>query len=391
MKKKYMFAGIAFVLGIIVLFSILRPILQKRYDEKMENLIGAPEYKGLVSGLQMEGVCNQLVTVFFSEEFFLCEYEEQVAIIGEIATYISDAYNGVKNYIGGGKLESKITFHIADGEDAYVWDFEDDRVLKSDFVYTLEQSLRDKIAVRIVPTFYEKDCLDYITEVATLERILALDDDANCRAELIYCVAMQKYKLGSDKEAMTLLRRIRDYKDSGVVLLELENKHRVDGTWWGSIYLSGITTYSHMWIIDGNDCYNIYSNQSAKNDHTKYYCVFEDNRLYLFYGESMANDLSSAWRVMEYKDGNLIYTTKILSDNHQMILEKQSDATTLPETTKIKDPAIGMTAEEVRNSTWGEPREINRDTYSWGVFEQWVYGVGRYIYLEDGIVTSISD
>lgn len=55
------------------------------------------------------------------------------------------------------------------------------------------------------------------------------------------------------------------------------------------------------------------------------------------------------------------------------------------------DPSIGMTADQVRNSTWGSPKEINKSTYSWGTKEQWVYSDYRYIYLENGIVTSIHD
>lgn len=54
-------------------------------------------------------------------------------------------------------------------------------------------------------------------------------------------------------------------------------------------------------------------------------------------------------------------------------------------------PQIGMTADEVKKSTWGIPDEINKDTYSWGTREQWCYSGYRYIYLEDGIVTSISE
>lgn len=56
-----------------------------------------------------------------------------------------------------------------------------------------------------------------------------------------------------------------------------------------------------------------------------------------------------------------------------------------------KEPAIGMTAEQVEASTWGKPKDINKTTYSWGVKEQWVYPNYRYIYLEDGIVTAIQE
>ena len=54
-------------------------------------------------------------------------------------------------------------------------------------------------------------------------------------------------------------------------------------------------------------------------------------------------------------------------------------------------PAIGMTADEVRNSSWGEPKKINKTTYEWGTSEQWVYSLDRYVYLENGRVTAIQE
>ncbi len=51
--------------------------------------------------------------------------------------------------------------------------------------------------------------------------------------------------------------------------------------------------------------------------------------------------------------------------------------------------SIGMTAGEVMQSSWGRPERINRDTYSWGVREQWVYPRG-YLYFRDGVLESVS-
>lgn len=51
---------------------------------------------------------------------------------------------------------------------------------------------------------------------------------------------------------------------------------------------------------------------------------------------------------------------------------------------------IGMTAQMCRDA-WGEPSDINRTTGSWGVHEQWVYGLGSYLYFENGILTSIQN
>lgn len=53
--------------------------------------------------------------------------------------------------------------------------------------------------------------------------------------------------------------------------------------------------------------------------------------------------------------------------------------------------SIGMTAAQVRQSNWGGPQHINRTTGSHGVHEQWVYGGGNYIYLQNGRVTSIQN
>ena len=55
------------------------------------------------------------------------------------------------------------------------------------------------------------------------------------------------------------------------------------------------------------------------------------------------------------------------------------------------EPQIGMTAEEVKNSNWGEPKKINKTTFEWGVTEQWCYPNYKYIYLDDGIVTAIQE
>lgn len=54
-------------------------------------------------------------------------------------------------------------------------------------------------------------------------------------------------------------------------------------------------------------------------------------------------------------------------------------------------PAIGMTPDEVRNSYWGNPKEINKTTTAYGTSEQWVYSGYRYIYFDDGVVTAIQE
>jgi len=57
----------------------------------------------------------------------------------------------------------------------------------------------------------------------------------------------------------------------------------------------------------------------------------------------------------------------------------------------LMEPYIGMNSDEVRDSTWGEPKKVNKTTYTWGTTEQWCYSDYRYIYFENGVVIAISE
>ncbi|WP_219834778.1 hypothetical protein [Paenibacillus sp. R14(2021)] len=58
---------------------------------------------------------------------------------------------------------------------------------------------------------------------------------------------------------------------------------------------------------------------------------------------------------------------------------------------KYYDPEIGMTKDQVEKSRWGKPEDVNTTITKYGVHEQWVYYRDKYIYFEDGIVTSIQE
>mgnify|MGYP003600934830 CR=1 FL=1 len=51
---------------------------------------------------------------------------------------------------------------------------------------------------------------------------------------------------------------------------------------------------------------------------------------------------------------------------------------------------IGMSTDQVlHNSNWGKPDDINTTINSYGKFEQWIYGRGKYLYFTNGKLTSI--
>lgn len=52
--------------------------------------------------------------------------------------------------------------------------------------------------------------------------------------------------------------------------------------------------------------------------------------------------------------------------------------------------SIGMSQQDVLDSSWGRPRKVNRTTRSNGVSEQWVYD-GGYLYFDNGVLTTIQN
>jgi hypothetical protein len=50
---------------------------------------------------------------------------------------------------------------------------------------------------------------------------------------------------------------------------------------------------------------------------------------------------------------------------------------------------IGMTAKQVEATCWGKPEHVNRTQTAGVISDQYVYSNGRYVYLHNGIVTSI--
>lgn len=53
------------------------------------------------------------------------------------------------------------------------------------------------------------------------------------------------------------------------------------------------------------------------------------------------------------------------------------------------DPKIGMTTKEVTATCWGKPQQVNRTETSNVILDQFIYGNGRYVYLENGVVRSV--
>lgn len=81
-------------------------------------------------------------------------------------------------------------------------------------------------------------------------------------------------------------------------------------------------------------------------------------------------------------DGNFsIYEKEILLDLEKIFpIENYNEK---------DEPQIGMSKDEILNSVWGKPKYKNITETENIILEQWVYSSSRYIFFENGIVTSI--
>jgi hypothetical protein len=57
---------------------------------------------------------------------------------------------------------------------------------------------------------------------------------------------------------------------------------------------------------------------------------------------------------------------------------------------KKGDPKLGMNSKQVTATCWGPPAYVNTKIRATGKYEQYVYGDNKFVYLRDGIVTSVS-
>lgn len=145
-------------------------------------------------------------------------------------------------------------------------------------------------------------------------------------------------------------------------------------------------------IIDGEYITTYYDNGTHIKRNIR--AVLFNNEICLLsdYKNSMGavytvRDGELYWHLVDIDDSGKIslYTSKYETETYSHLTRISYS------TEQLKAPTIGMTADEVRQSTWGEPTKINKTTTAYGVREQWVYSSSRYIYIDDGVVTAIQE
>lgn len=152
----------------------------------------------------------------------------------------------------------------------------------------------------------------------------------------------------------------------------------------GEIYgKGGFVASNLLWKPDGSDEFDIYV--TLKQDENESWILSVSG----IFPYEVNSEGDSTPRFREYYPDEQRAIEIATQEYEEDLAKREAQREELEELSR-SDPQIGMTEDEVEKCAWGKPDEINTDVYSWGVHEQWVYRGKGYVYLENGVVTSVS-
>lgn len=115
---------------------------------------------------------------------------------------------------------------------------------------------------------------------------------------------------------------------------------------------------------------------------------------------SVAPAIADTWECVDSGDGHVYKATQSVPVDRckQVAWTPESEEKkkiraimNTPLSQRTTTVQIGMSRMGAMLSNWGNPEKINKTTTASGVREQWVYGEGRYLYFENGVLTAIQD
>ena len=293
-----------------------------------------------------DGDYESAITIFLE----LGDYKDSVQKVNECKYEIANKYVDNKNYDTAIAKYKEIERYIDVGDK-----------ITSTYYLLGKQSIIEK---------------NYKNAIYALEKCLEYKDTNDILKKAKYDMAIDYYKKGTLGEAFKLFKDLKSYKKAKSYSEKIHYYQLMQGTW----ECSNEKDIYEVVIMDKRY-------QRAKNNEADVepYILKMDTK-----GKAMSNEfyyIIKDDKLFEYRN----------NDNEVMrVYKKISNSMAFRSTVKIEDtymyksePTIGMTKDEVKNSTWGKPNDINITETVYGVSEQWVYSRDRYIYLDDGIVTAI--
>lgn len=259
-------------------------------------------------------------------------------------------------------------------------------------------------------TIFELNDGDYVEvqaaylESATMSKEEIEEKTKNMSDKEKYLLAVDCYEDGFFNNAILYLQVIKEPGTFTDVTELIEKCTLMDG--YQGIYESTLNNNLDYLVLDGWHLYK-YNNDAwtssgvEKKDETLAICEYRDQfylvdkeykfepenafKLYSLIETDGDNKCSKGIEVIYLgEDLNILYMQD-LNTSIDMLEDRYQT-----EISRVK-PYIGMSRDDLKDSTWGEPSDINKTTTAYGVSEQWIYGNGRYIYLEDGVVTAIQE
>ena len=122
----------------------------------------------------------------------------------------------------------------------------------------------------------------------------------------------------------------------------------------------------------------------------KHYCYIEnkEGEPYKNINEEKMSSVCGKFQLKSYYDNAKALNIAAKNKRKAELIKKYGASTAnLILQGKIR---IGMT-KDMCIDAWGNPSDINKTTGSFGVHEQWVYGLGSYVYFENGVITTIQN
>lgn len=85
-----------------------------------------------------------------------------------------------------------------------------------------------------------------------------------------------------------------------------------------------------------------------------------------------------------------LMTAALVASNKQASYNSDQVQRDVKKARKQRGVNIGMTEQEVLDSSWGRPEKVNTTTNAYGSTAQWVYH-GNYLYFENGLLRTIQN
>lgn len=228
-----------------------------------------------------------------------------------------------------------------------------------------------------------------LAEKISIDGRIDKDKDELIR-KIIYEVDDLKNK-GSYKMALDLLNVVNKIKEDVNVSPEISDLKDV------IVKTSVIKAKEEAEILNYEEAINLLkfefsldeNNQNKVNKLIEYYIEKKE-----FYETSEGKKIKVKFQDDRKKRIEEEYRKKIAKERQKLEEEERKIKEQKREELKRKKSegvSIGMTQEEVLQSSWGKPEDINKTITKYGTREQWVYGNNNYLYFEDGILVTIQN